>query len=178
MAELDFSKIGIKELGCLIHETLKSDGIDATLVGGACVSIYSENLYESYDLDFVTFESLKKVAKILEKIGFALQGRSFARKDCPYFIEFVNPPIAIGHELVKNFAQMKTVLGTLQLLMPTDCVKDRLAKYFYWNDYQGLEQAILVALKNEVDLNLLSQWASKEGFSEKFNDFRRELKAR
>jgi hypothetical protein len=177
MPEVDFSKISIKELGCLIHETLKQNGIDATLVGGACVSIYSENLYESFDLDFVTYENLKKVAPILEKLGFKLQGRSFVHQDSPYFIEFVNPPVAIGHELIENFAQMKTVTGTLQLLLPTDCVKDRLAKYFYWDDYQGLHQAILVGSKNNIDLVRLKEWAVKEGFAEKFNKFLKELQS-
>jgi len=32
----------------------------------------------------------------------------------------------------------------LCLLTPTDCVKDRLAAYFFWNDLQSLGQAVMV----------------------------------
>ena len=38
---MDFSNPDLKELACLIYETLKNSGINAGLVGGACVSIYS-----------------------------------------------------------------------------------------------------------------------------------------
>ena len=70
MSETDFSKIDIKDLACLIYEALKNSGIDAILVGGACVSIYSENRYQSYDLDFVTYEELKTIEKALKKLRF------------------------------------------------------------------------------------------------------------
>lgn len=76
----------------------KRSGIDAVLVGGACVSIYSKNRYQSYDLDFVTYEELNNIEKALEKLGFKRSGRCFSHAKCPYLIDFVNPPIAIGHE--------------------------------------------------------------------------------
>jgi hypothetical protein len=63
---MDYSKIDLKGLACLIYETLKSNGIEAVLVGGACVSIYSQNRYQSFDLDFVTYEELKSIEKALE----------------------------------------------------------------------------------------------------------------
>lgn len=43
---MDFSNSNIKELACQIYEILKNSGIDAVLVGGACVSIYSQNKYQ------------------------------------------------------------------------------------------------------------------------------------
>lgn len=43
---MEFSNIDIKDLACFVYETLKSNGIDAVLVGGACVSIYSQNRYQ------------------------------------------------------------------------------------------------------------------------------------
>lgn len=33
------------------------------MVGGACVTIYSANRYQSYDLDYVTYEDMKKIKK-------------------------------------------------------------------------------------------------------------------
>ena len=52
---MNFSNIDLKDLACFIYETLKKAGIDAVLVGGACVSIYSQNRYQSSDLAFLTY---------------------------------------------------------------------------------------------------------------------------
>lgn len=49
---IEYSNIDIKTLACFVYELLKKNGIDVVLVGGACVSIYSHNRYQSYDLDF------------------------------------------------------------------------------------------------------------------------------
>ena len=81
------------------------------LVGGACVAIYSDNRYLSYDLDFVTFESREEIKKVLSEIGFEPKGKYFMRKDCPYFIEFVSPPVAVGQEVVNKFEALYTPLG-------------------------------------------------------------------
>src|SRR5271155_4947133 len=40
---------------------------------------------------------------------------------CPYIIDFVNPPISVGHESVHHFNTLKTSVGSLKLLSPTDC---------------------------------------------------------
>lgn len=107
---MDFANIDIKELACFIYETLKQSGIDAVLVGGACVTIYSQNRYQSYDLDFVTYKELKVVEKALEKHGFKRTGRCFVHEHCPYLIDFVNPPIAIGNESIRHFETLKQQL--------------------------------------------------------------------
>jgi hypothetical protein len=41
----------LKELAAIVSEALENAGITATLSGGAAVSIYSDNKYESEDLD-------------------------------------------------------------------------------------------------------------------------------
>jgi hypothetical protein len=168
---MDFAKIGLEELACLIYETLKKDGIQAVLVGGACVSIYSQNRYQSSDLDFATFEEMKPIEKSLAKIGFKRIGRQFARDDCQFMIDFVNPPIAIGHEAIHQFDTLKTSLGSLRLLSPTDCVKDRLAAFFHWSDLQALEQALMVAENHSVDLKEIKRWAKNEGFENRLDQF-------
>lgn len=173
---MDFSNINIKDLACYIFETLKSNEIEAVLVGGACVSIYSQNKYQSYDLDFVAYEGLKQIEKVLLKLGFKRTGRCFAHENCPYIIDFVNPPIAIGNESIRQFQTLKTPTGSLQLLTPTDCVKDRLSSFFHWNDEQALEQAILVANDQLIDLKNITLWAKKEGQEKKMKFFLKKLR--
>lgn len=174
---MKLSNIDIKDLACFVNEALKHDGINAVLVGGAYVSIYSQNRYQSYDLDFVTYDELKSVEKALAKIGFKRTGRCFVHDKCPFLIDFVNPPIAIGNEFIRHFETLKTSLGSLQLLTPTDCVKDRLSSFFHWNDEQALQQALLVARDHPIDLKDIKRWAKGEGHQEKMKRFLRELKS-
>ncbi len=154
-----------------MYETLKSHQIDVVLVGGACVSIYSENRYQSMDVDFATYQELKLIEKVLQKFGFKRLGRSFSHEGCPYLVDFVNPPITVGHEAIHQFGKLQTPSGSLVLLLPTDCVKDRLASFFYWDDKQALDQALLVAKAHKIDIENIKKWADIEGFSGKLDLF-------
>ena len=167
-----WKKIGIKQLAALISVKLREHGIDAILVGGACVSIYTKNRYLSFDLDFVTHATLKEIAPVLAEVGFKRErSRHFIRSDCPFFIEFVAPPAAIGNEPIKDEAKLKTMTGTVVMLTPTDSVKDRLAAYYHWNDPQALEQALMVAKAQKINLREVKRWSEKEEHAEKYREF-------
>ncbi|RJQ31796.1 MAG: type II toxin-antitoxin system HicA family toxin [Actinobacteria bacterium] len=169
MKKVNWETIDIKELAILISAHLAKNNISAVLVGGACVSIYSNNKYLSMDLDYVSFATLKELKNAMEKIGFYQKSsRHFEHPNCRFFIEFPPGPIAIGQEMpIKEFKEIKT----LTLLTPTDCVKDRLAAYFHWNDPQSLEQALMVAQAQPVDLDNVARWSKAEGASDKFFRF-------
>ncbi len=177
MNSINFKKISIAELAALVNQKFVEHDMKTVLVGGACVAIYSNNRYLSYDLDFVTLETSGKIKKALSELGFMLKGKYFSRPDCPYFIEFVSPPVAVGEELVEKFKTMHTSFGQIELLTPTDCVKDRLASFFHWNDRQALEQAVLVFQDQKVSLKEIERWAKAENHFDKFEEFRKALKA-
>jgi len=175
--KLDWKTISIKDLASLICKKLNDNEIDAVLVGGACVSIYTKNKYLSYDLDFVSHTSVKDISSVLSDIGFRREGtRHFMHKDCPFYLEFVAPPLSIGSEPVKLRKKIKSRLGELVLLTPTDSVKDRLAAFYHWNDLQALEQAILVAKAQKVSLREIKRWSDNEGHAEKYSVFLATLK--
>lgn len=90
--------------------------------------------------------------------------------------EFISSPLAVGKEPPKKVIKMKTKMGSFRLLSPTDCVKDRLAAYFHWDDLQSLKQAVMVAAKQRIDLKELKRWSKAEGFSDKYKDFLKQLK--
>jgi len=174
--KIGWEKIGIKDLAALISGKLLEKRIDAILVGGACVSIYTKNIYRSFDLDFVTHSTMKEVAAALAEVGFKREkSRYFTRSDCPYFIEFVTPPAAIGNEPIKDSSKLKTRLGTVALLTATDSVKDRLAAFYHWNDPQALEQAIMVARAQTINQSEVKRWSVKEGHAEKYREFLKRL---
>lgn len=172
-----FKNISLKDLAGLVSKQLKKYGVDVVLTGGACVSIYSDNEYQSLDLDFVTsaVESMPGAIKTaLKDLKFKRAGEGFfERRDCPFIVEFIPPPLAIGREPVKTIKRMSTRLGTLFLLGPTECVKDRLAAFYFWNDKQSLEQAKQVVRRQKIDFKEVKRWSRVEGKLKKYNEFLR-----
>ena len=170
--KIDWEQIRIKDLAAIVYKELNKKGIDSILVGGACISIYTKNKYLSYDLDFVSHTSIKEISPVLSGIGFKRKSsRHFVRRDCPFFIEFVSPPASIGSEPIKEKKELKTRYGKIVLLTPTDCVKDRLASFYHWNDPQALEQALMVARVQKINLKEIKRWSIKEEHKEKFEVF-------
>jgi len=152
--------------------------LDCVLVGGGCVSIHSRNRYQSYDLDYVTYEDLKLVSKALAELGFQKKGRYFMHAKSEYFVEFVAPPVAIGKERALNFENHVTPIGTIKMLTPTDSVKDRLVSFYYWEDTQALDQALDICKEasNSIDIANIKKWSKREGYMEKFAIFIEQMK--
>jgi len=169
--------ISIKDLGIYISDYLRKNGIETVLSGGACVTIYTNNKYLSYDLDFVlpVYVNRKEIRGVLEKIEFYEDGRYFKHKDTQYFIDFLSPPLSVGEEPVKVISSIRKGNMVLKLLSPTDCVKDRLAAYYHWNDKPSLDQAILVCKDNKVDLKEIERWSINEDMSINFKMLKKML---
>lgn len=174
----DLSTISLRDLAGFLSEELRKKGIDTILVGGACVTIYSENRYQSYDLDYVTYEDMRKVKKALKELGFTEKQKLFVYKNCPWFVEFVSPPVAVGNEPIKKFSNVKTPLGVIKMLRPIDSVKDRLSGFYHWNDKESLEQALNICCKQKINLAEVKKWSIKEGQISKFEIFIQTLKKR
>jgi hypothetical protein len=64
----------LMELAAIISDALQKAGIAATLSGGAVVSIYTDNEYQSKDLDFVTAATVDDLASVLAPLGFVHMG--------------------------------------------------------------------------------------------------------
>lgn len=166
------------ELAAFIQTALREKGIDLVLTGGAAVAFYSKNKYVSRDLDLVElgFSSFQKIKREIEKLGFKRAGKHFVHPDSEFLVEFVAPPLSVGQEPVAAIDEAKLATGILKVISPTDCVKDRLAAFFYWNDLQSLEQALLVARSNRVQLKEIERWAKAEKMIEKYKIFLKRLK--
>lgn len=168
----------VGEFGAFVADHLRSRGIEVVLTGGSCVTIHSRNRYLSFDLDFVggAGAERKKLHAALLDLGFVEKNRYFIHPESPYFVEFPSGPLAVGGEPVKEVVELKFSTGRLRLLSPTDCVKDRLAAYYHWRDLQCLEQAILVAADNAVDLAEIERWSAHEGMLAEFGKVQSRLR--
>ena len=164
----------LRDLALIVCSRLKEDGIDAVLTGGAVVSLYTENQYESFDLDFISFSSISEISESLSKLGFKrTKGRYYTHPKTEYFVEFPSAPVMVGNKPLKKFNEITTETGYLKLLTPTQCVMDRLAAFYYWNDLQSLEQAILVANSHEIEFKEIEEWSDNEGMMKKYGIFRK-----
>jgi hypothetical protein len=160
------------ELGAYVQSHLRRQGIEVVLSGGAAVGIYSSSRYVSKDLDFVNVfaTNRRNIRKAMNEIGFQEEGSYFKHPDTEFFIEFPSGPLAIGSEPIGEVVEIEYSTGTLQIIAPTDCVKDRLAAYYHWGDRQCLLQAELVAQEQPIDLNEVERWSAVE---EKLEEFKR-----
>jgi len=102
-------------------------------------------------------------------------GTEFVHPDTPYIIEFPPGPLSVGAEPVKQVQDLDFSTGRLELLSPTDCVKDRLAAYYHWDDQQCLAQAVLVAQAKDADIKEIARWSRAEGMMDKFRLIRAQL---
>ena len=161
----------LEELAAIVSEALEKAGITATLSGGAAVSIYSGNRYQSEDLDFVTAALVDDLKAALEPLGFVHTGRPrlsvFDHPKTKWYLEFPPAPLSFGGTYIdpSNCARINTGLGSLRVITPTHSVMDRLIAAAAWNEPQSLEQALLVTehCTGKIDWQALDEWVVSEG---------------
>ena len=168
------------ELAAYVQSHLRSKGISVVLSGGAAVAIYSENKYVSPDIDFVdvSFIARNKLKAAMAEIGFGEKNRYFIHPDTKFIIEFPRGPLAIDEEPVRQVNEIRYSTGTLRIISATDCVKDRLAAFYFWNDQQSLAQAILVASSTRIHIAEIKRWSQATGKLKEFEIFRKKRSAK
>ena len=156
-----------KELAALVSQALDSAGIKATLSGGGAVALYSDNEYQSRDLDFITNAAGDAIAKAVAPLGFTRVpgARQFEHPETDFYLEFPPGPLAFGETVVSDHdaTTVETEFGPLRIVTPTQSVMDRLSAYVHWNDNQSLDQAVMVARTQPIDWAELREWARREG---------------
>jgi hypothetical protein len=172
-------KTSLTELAAIVSTALTEAGLEAVLSGGSVVTIYSDNEYQSQDLDFVTPEKMKDLTAVMMVLGFEKQSRRhFTHPNSEWFVEFPSAPLAVGNEPVRKWDQLKTGVGIIQILSPTQSVMDRLAEYYAWKDKKNFEQAVMIAVRHPIDISKIKSWSKAENELEKFDHFVEAVKKR
>ncbi|MGB5505210.1 MAG: hypothetical protein WBM70_00840 [Sulfurovum sp.] len=169
--------MSMEELAGYVCSQLEKEGIKTVLSGGSCVEIYSQGKYTSDDIDLIDrFNGgHTKIKNVMVQLGFKEHNRYFVHEDTRYFIEFPRGPLGVGDAPITEIASRENETGILRLLTPNDCIKDRLAAYYYWDDPQSLEQAIWVAQQNKFDIDSIKEWSMNEKELDKFEIFKSRL---
>jgi len=158
------------ELAAIVSDALERAGIIATLSGGAAVCIYTDNRYESEDLDFVTVAMFAELRAALSPLGFKNTGPPrlsvFEHPATLWYLEFPAAPLSFGGTYIDHSqcALIETRLGNLRIITPTQSVMDRLIAAAAWNEPQSLAQALLVAehQREQIEWEELDNWVQTE----------------
>jgi hypothetical protein len=174
------NKMTQAELAAYVQSHLQTKGISVILSGGAAVAIYTENKYVSADIDLVNvnFVDRKKIVEAMKEINFIEENRYFIHPDTKHIVEFPPGPLSVGDEPVKRIIEIKFSTGLLRVISETDCVKDRLAAYYFWNDQQSLAQAILVAKSARINMSEIKRWSQTTRNMNRYKTFQESLSER
>lgn len=168
----------LDELAFIVCTAFHLVGECIILSGGGAATVYAPDAYQSRDLDFVldfqkSFPGLS--AEPLMNLGFRQSGGSYAHPESPFLVEFMTEPPMVGQEDIPSWDTLRRDDLILHILSPTDCVRDRLAAFLWWNDFSALEQALAVTVRQGVDQNLVQAWCQREGKPEKYAIYRDRL---
>jgi hypothetical protein len=167
-----------------VAAVLAKNGITAVLTGGSAATIYAPAAYGSLDADFVLDrdEGLAQIAVAVYEIGYVRMktSRIFTHPESTFTLDFPKGPLAVGGDYVTKTVVLKRGEQRLRILSRTDCVRDRLAHYYHWDDYTALSAAVGVAAADphDVDFKVLQEWTRRESalLIEKYHEFEERLK--
>src|ERR1700724_142816 len=178
----------LEDVAFEICTALAAQDLIAVLVGGSAATFYAPKAYQSYDVDFICYFDVdrdreRQILGVLQELGYSIVGGRIEHASNPFVVDFPKGPLLIADdESVARYDSVQRGNQMLHVVAPYDCVRDRLAKYFYWNDFTALDAAVAVAVRQAayVDPDKLRSWAQavhassfREGYdvARKFDDF-------
>ena len=176
----------LEDICFAVSSVLHKYDIAAVLTGGSAAAIYVPEVNTSKDADFVLDEKPSRaiLTQALGELGFVPSPTAgmFKHPNSEFTIDFPRGPLAVGGEYVRETATLVRGELRLRILMPLDCVRDRLAHFYHWNDYQALSAAAVVA-RTHCDANdfvELEAWTERENspgknFRAKYEEFQRRV---
>jgi len=170
---IDYTNCTLEEFWKDIATHLGNKGIEVTLVGGGVATIYSKGKYMSGDLDFVFGwgNNHKEIREALAEIGFTTTARVFAKKGCPFTLDFSSPPVDIGLNNEPEIDQYMVGKTMIKILTPTECIKERLHKAHHWKDEQAFEAALAVAEVSEYSQEKIKKFCQENKMKGTFERF-------
>lgn len=163
----------LREVAFAVCTALHQAGITAVLTGGSAATVYAEGAYQSRDLDFVLTFAAPGGSEVLAALGYRLVGNVYHHAVNPLTLDFPPGPLMVGGEIVSAWDTLREDETLLHILKPTDCCRDRLAGFLFWNDRGSLAQALAVARvqRKRIELPVIRAWCEREGRLEKFAEF-------
>lgn len=150
-----------------VYTALAHAGTVAVLTGGSAATYYAPKSYQSGDADFIiTFSSdTTRTGNALRELGYDEIGGTYHRVKHIFTVDFPPGPLAIGNDLVSSYDTFQRGSEILYVLSRADCVRDRLASFYFFSDRSALAAAISVAQSGRANLSGIGSWSEKEGLA-------------
>lgn len=167
------SVLDAKKMVSLIVKHFAARGVRVILVGRACAAIYTGSKAKLFTIEFMVNDFVvDDVLAAMDELGFESKDeRTFTSESSPYEIVLNPPPITVGDDVIEKINSVKLNGGMIDLLTPTDCVRHRLAFFYKWGDAEAMDDAVRVAKKQAVDMELIGRWSAWEWCGDKFLEF-------
>ncbi|RYZ75280.1 MAG: hypothetical protein EOP06_32585 [Proteobacteria bacterium] len=163
----------LRELAFIVCTAMDKANAEVVLSGGGAATVYAPDAYQSRDLDFIFafWSSFGISGKPLLDLGFRKENDLYRHDLTRYTVEFPAGPLAVGGEEIMHWNTLKEDGLLLRILTPTDCVRDRLSWFLLEGDYPALEQALAVATRTTIDLQIIEKWCKAEKAVKEFQIF-------
>ncbi len=170
---IDFNKLTLRQAVARLSEHLEDAGHEPVLTGSACAAVYVGASIRPRAINFVIGEYTSgDLDGTMKKLGFERSSMNhYESKSSPYDVVFSPPPLAVGDDVVRDIATAQARPGKFMLLSPTDCVRQRLSMFYRWGDTEAFAEAVEVARRHEIDLDLVKRWSEWEWCADKFEEF-------
>jgi hypothetical protein len=127
----------------LLTKTLKQNGVEAILVGGEAVDLYTAGMFSTADVDLVVDNKII-TEKFLNRFGFGKQENGlWLNKDLVIVIQVITNPYSGDPKKLRKF---KIKEYELRVAAPEDLIQNRLfsAKFWKSNTQRDMEQSIVL----------------------------------
>jgi hypothetical protein len=171
LGALDFTGSSIVSVAARVACHLAEVGIECVVVGGLAVEIYTENKYQTKDIDMVniSMNSQSELDAAMGDIGFfrKQKTRYYHNDSTSFFVEFPSPPLGVAGNTEVKPATIETDSGNIQILSVEDIIRDRLA----WacngrGDRQAITQALCLMLNQNMEPSEFSDLIQDQSESE------------
>ncbi|MHB8147517.1 MAG: hypothetical protein ACYDGM_09715 [Vulcanimicrobiaceae bacterium] len=149
-------------------------GTTVVLSGGSAATFYVPEAYQSRDADFIVTlrGDRREGGAVMTALGYTeRQSGLYVHAENRFTVEFPAGPLAIGNERITTWHTATRSGEILHVLSRTDCVRDRLASFYFFADRSALAAAVAVYQSGEVDDLLLKEWSTREREERAFAEF-------
>lgn len=171
--ERDLFRRRILFLGVLTSK-LKENSVDAILVGGEAIDLYTAGNFATSDIDLVV-DNKTITEKLLNKFGFGKQGNQlWLNSDLNIIVQVIYKSYSGDSSRLKKF-RVKNY--ELKVAAPEDLIQNRLysAKFWKSNPQRDMEQsiALLGIFSDSIDDTYLDKLAKEHDIVDYLNKARR-----
>jgi hypothetical protein len=125
----------------LLTKTLKQNGVEAILVGGEAIDVYTAGTFSTADIDLVV-DNKAITEKLLNRFGFGKKANGlWLNQDLVIVVQVITNPYSGDPEKLRKF---KVRDYELRVAAPEDLIQNRLysAKFWKSNPQRDMEESI------------------------------------